>query len=324
MKTIRLGTSPTDLTTAAELIQKGELVAFPTETVYGLGADVFRDTSVQQVFTVKGRPSDNPLIVHISDREQAHLLTEDPSTNISDYTSVFYLLTQAFWPGPLTIIVPKRASVPDSATGNLPKVAIRMPNHPVALDLITRTGTPLVGPSANLSGKPSPTCAEDVLDDLDGLIAAVIDAGQCSVGIESTVIDITTSPIILRPGIITQQDIESVLRMPIAHAISVREAETAASPGMKYTHYSPATPIHIIQKMDITPALLENPQVLLLINDPPLGVDGAHIKPLDTQTLYRSFRWADKQKLAGIYIVLDEHVKKQTGLMNRIMKAAGI
>jgi L-threonylcarbamoyladenylate synthase len=295
-------------------------VAFPTETVYGLGASVWKKEAIQKVFEVKGRPADNPLIVHIAEIQETALLS--PVLSDPLLSPLYSLLSTHFWPGPLTLIVPKLETVPDNVTGGLPKVAIRMPNHPVALSLITKTGSPLVGPSANTSGKPSPTSAEHVLEDLDGRIAAVVDGGSCTVGIESTVLDITTTPIILRPGAITQQQIEKVLRMPIAHIIPTSEDEPVASPGMKYKHYAPQTPIQIINEEDIE-QYAKTEAVLFLTNNFPSQLTQIKHEPLTMNNLYRALRLADQQQLQMIYIVLDDEVQQQAGLMNRILKAAG-
>lgn len=179
---------------AAGLIAAGEVVAFPTETVYGLGADGLQAEAVAKIFAAKGRPADNPLILHIADPEQIHALTTGLNANAR-------ALMETFWPGPLTIVVPRSSVVPDIVTAGLDTVAVRMPSHPVAAALIRAAGCPIAAPSANVSGKPSPTNAKDVAEDMTGKVAAILDGGSCGIGVESTVVD-TTSPVptILRPG----------------------------------------------------------------------------------------------------------------------------
>jgi L-threonylcarbamoyladenylate synthase len=231
---------------AAILICAGELVAFPTETVYGLGGDGLNPESLRRIYTVKGRPSDNPLILHIASPQQLRLVAAEASAMADT-------LMHIFWPGPLTLILPKTTAVPDLATGGLATVAVRMPDHPVALALIHQAGTALAGPSANRSGCPSPTTAQHVLDDLDGRIALVLDAGSTLIGVESTVLDITCSPpVILRPGGISQEAIEAAIG-PLG-----KRPEAAAyrrSPGMRYRHYSPRARVLLLE--DTTPDSLQ-------------------------------------------------------------------
>lgn len=318
MNTLRLTTSDADTQKAAELLKQGKLVAFPTETVYGLGASVFNQAAIQNIYFVKGRPSDNPLIAHIADVTEIETIA-----NIEPVERLYHLLAEAFWPGPFTVILPRKDTVPDSISAGLATIAVRLPDHPVARALIRAAGTPLVAPSANLSGKPSPTSAEHVLEDLDGAIAAVIDGGDCTVGIESTVLDITTSPIILRPGAITQEQIEQVLRMPIAHAVGMSEQQAVSSPGMKYKHYAPQTPIELITPEQLQTTIQQHPQALFLCSSPS-GLSGAiHSETLTMQNFYRALRLADSQQLPTIYIVMDNQVQKNLGLVNRILKAAG-
>jgi L-threonylcarbamoyladenylate synthase len=231
---------------AATLICAGELVAFPTETVYGLGGDGLNPESLRRIYTVKGRPSDNPLILHIASPQQLRLVAAE----LPDIASA---LIHSFWPGALTLVLPKTSEVPDLATGGLATVAVRMPDHPVALALIRQVGTPLAGPSANRSGQPSPTTAQHVLDDLDGSIALVLDAGPTLIGVESTVLDVTCSPpVVLRPGGISQEAIEAAIG-PLGE-----RPEAAAyrrSPGMRYRHYSPRARVLLLE--DTTPDSLQ-------------------------------------------------------------------
>lgn len=248
MKTQRLNTSETDLQTAACILKNGGLVAFPTETVYGLGANALDPKAVAKVYEAKGRPSDNPMIVHISRASDIGQLTPELSQRIIK-------LIENFWPGPLTLVVPKKAEVPDITTGGLDTVAVRMPDDKVALKIITLAGCPIAAPSANLSGKPSPTKASHVIDDLDGKIDAIVCGVDCRVGIESTVLDVSSEvATILRPGIITAENIEAAIGEtvefdPTLFADGKGEMNSPApkSPGMKYKHYAPNAQMTIIE-----------------------------------------------------------------------------
>ncbi|MDD6881501.1 MAG: L-threonylcarbamoyladenylate synthase [Firmicutes bacterium] len=242
------GTTEEEIQQAAQLIRDGGLVAFPTETVYGLGADAMNAEAVSKVYEAKGRPSDNPMIVHIAERNQMNMLT-------NEITEDMKLLMDAFWPGPLTMVVQAKEQVPRVVTGGLDTVAVRMPDSKPTLELIRVSGCPLVGPSANLSGHPSPTSHLHVDDDLHGRIDAIIQGDNCRVGIESTVVDMTEEiPIVLRPGIITNDQIADVLNKPVEFDPAIlRKPEiidsgslletnsdyVPKSPGMKYKHYAP-------------------------------------------------------------------------------------
>ena len=227
---------------AAGLITAGEVVAFPTETVYGLGADGLQAEAVAKIFAAKGRPADNPLILHIADTEQIHALTTGLNANAR-------ALMETFWPGPLTIVVPRSSVVPDIVTAGLDTVAVRMPSHPVAAALIRAAGCPIAAPSANVSGKPSPTNAKDVAEDMTGKVAAILDGGSCGIGVESTVVD-TTSPVptILRPGGITREMLEDRLgAVEIDPALNGDPALRPRAPGMKYRHYAPKAPLYLYE-----------------------------------------------------------------------------
>lgn len=221
---------------AAALIRAGELVAFPTETVYGLGANALDGEAVKKIYVAKGRPSWNPLITHVSSREMLNTL-------VRSYPKDFETLAAKFMPGPLTFLLPKTDIVPKEVSAGLDSTTVRMPNHPVALKLIAAAGVPIAAPSANRSGRTSPTTAVHVLEDLDGRIAAVIDGGTCAVGVESTVIDIMQEPpLILRPGGVTKEEIEAVLGRPVS--VFKKSAEGTddkglPSPGMTLRHYAP-------------------------------------------------------------------------------------
>lgn len=232
-----------NLDVAAAALKEGEIVSFPTETVYGLGAIATSQEAVLKVFKAKGRPSDNPLIVHISDIHQM-------ISTIEEVPDVALKLAKAFWPGPLTMILKAKPEIYAPAlSAGLPTVSFRMPNHPLTLELITKVGIPLVGPSANLSTKPSPTKVEHVFEDMNGRIFGIVDGGSSTVGVESTVIDLTNEigPVILRPGVITKEQIESVIG-PIQSSVTTKtgEKEVPKSPGMKYRHYAPKTPVFVV------------------------------------------------------------------------------
>ncbi|MGA9117305.1 MAG: L-threonylcarbamoyladenylate synthase [Bacteroidota bacterium] len=219
------------IATAARLLREGCLVAFPTETVYGLGAGVFNRRALERLFRVKGRPRDNPLIVHIWHLDQIWRLVETIPV-------MFWVLSERFWPGPLTLVLRKSRAVPDVVTAGLPTVAIRMPDHAVARALLKETGVPVAAPSANIAGRPSPTRASHVLEDLGGKIAAVLEGGASRIGVESTVLDISgRRPLLLRPGGTTREELEAALGMRV---VSPRGSRLGPrSPGMKYRHYAP-------------------------------------------------------------------------------------
>lgn len=236
----------TELNQAAKLLKEGQLVAFPTETVYGLGANALNEDAVRSIFTAKGRPADNPLIVHIAQRDRVKDLTSDSLSQAAQE------LMAKFWPGPLTLVLNKSEQVPEITTGGLDTVALRMPNHTLALQLIELAGLPLAAPSANLSGKPSPTLAEHVITDLAGKIAAIVDGGQTGIGVESTVLDLSGAvPTLLRPGGITYEELSTELgTVEIDPAVKTKvhyESKEAISPGMKYRHYAPQAEVILVE-----------------------------------------------------------------------------
>ncbi len=228
---------------AANILKSGGTVAIPTETVYGLAASAFCDDAIAKIFIAKGRPQDNPLIVHIADIEQLNEVA-------SEIPEVAYKLAEKFWPGPFTMVLKKGERVSNSVCGGLDTVAVRMPNNDIARDII-RNSVPLAAPSANISGKPSPTTANHVIDDLSGKVDAVIMAGGCSVGVESTVITLCTNPPkLLRPGAVTAEQIREILPdLVIDNAVlnQLGKDEIAASPGMKYKHYAPETEVVLVE-----------------------------------------------------------------------------
>lgn len=239
-----LGEDEKSIKTAAQILRNGGLVAFPTETVYGLGADASNESAVKKIFKAKGRPSDNPLIVHISTQE---MLPEIVS-NVPDCAKI---LMDAFMPGPITLIMNKNPRVGNAVTAGLNTVAVRFPSHDTARRLISEAGVPIAAPSANLSGKPSPTIARHVISDLNGRVDAIISGGECSAGVESTVVDCTGEhPVILRPGIITHDDIkEYIPKIQTDKNVltALKEGEAPKCPGMKYRHYAPDAEVTVVE-----------------------------------------------------------------------------
>ena len=236
--------SPEAIEMAARLFSQGQLVGFPTETVYGLGANALNPAAVLSIFAAKGRPADNPLIVHIWRREQLDGLCEIPDGA--------EMLMDAFWPGPLTMLFPKTERIPDEVTAGLPTVAIRAPSLPCTRRLLEVCGLPIAAPSANRSGRPSPTTAAHVMEDMNGRIPLILDGGSCQVGLESTVLDLTHGqPTILRPGGITKEMLENVLGTEVALAGSIlrplKPDEKALSPGMRYRHYAPEGNVVLVE-----------------------------------------------------------------------------
>lgn len=236
-------TDGTAVARAAELLRAGEVVGIPTETVYGLAANALDPDAVRSIFAAKGRPQDNPLIVHIADIPQIYdIAAEVPESALR--------LAEAFWPGPLTMILPKRERIPMVTSGGLSTVGIRLPSHPLAREIIRAAGVPLAAPSANLSGRPSTTTAQHVLEDLSGKIAAVVEGGACSVGVESTVVSLCGSvPRLLRPGGISLEQLRSVLgEVEVDRALheKIDDTEKVSAPGMKYRHYAPKAPVTVV------------------------------------------------------------------------------
>lgn len=322
---------------ASGILRQGGLVAFPTETVYGLGANALDINAVAGIFHAKGRPADNPLIVHIANRCQMGQLAK----NIPEEALT---LAHAFWPGPLTLVLESREIVPRVVTGGLDSVGLRVPAHPVALALLRESGLPLAAPSANLSGRPSPTTSAHVLDDLDGRIDAVLDGGPCGVGVESTVLDIRGGrPLLLRPGGVTPAQIERVLgrACPVAFWSG---GETAAppSPGLKYVHYAPQAPLWLVrggpdavQRMLKTMrddfasrgqnvGLLLSAETAAALGETEAEVLGSRDEPdVMAANLYAALRRFDAR---GTDVILAEGFSDRgmgLALMNRLVKAAG-
>ena len=321
------------ITQAADKLASNEVVAFPTETVYGLGANAKSDEAVKKIYEAKGRPSDNPLIVHIAKQEQVTDIIEE----IPDQAKK---LMKAFWPGPLTIIMKYRpGSLSNIVTAGLDTVAIRMPNHPVALALIEESGLPIAAPSANTSGKPSPTTARHVQDDLMGRIAGIVDGGATGVGVESTVVDCSVEvPVILRPGGVTLEQLQSVIGT-VRQDVALKNKEAAPkAPGMKYTHYAPQSPLYLVKG---------NQEFLQkLVNDKKAeGLKVGIIAPLEHQRdyqadfvlvpgalsdlstvaagLYDTLRKFDELKPDIIFSEMFPESGIGVAIMNRLIKAAG-
>ncbi len=228
---------------AAYFVKTGEVVAFPTETVYGLGANGLNPEAVAKIYEAKGRPGDNPLILHIADKKDIEPLTTGLNANAR-------ALIEHFWPGPLTLIVKKSKLIPDIVSAGLPTVAVRFPSNPFAMEFIRACGCPVAAPSANISGRPSPTNARDVMEDMQGKIAAVLDGGSCGIGLESTVVDTTEPvPVILRPGGVTYEMLTEVLgTVEIDPALHGDKNFKPKAPGMKYRHYAPKAPVYLMEE----------------------------------------------------------------------------
>ena len=308
---------------AAALLLAGQLVAFPTETVYGLGADATSNTAVAAVFTAKGRPHFNPLICHYPDAEAAfrHVAASEMAA----------ALAAAFWPGPLTMVLPRRVTCPVAllAGAGLDTLAVRVPANPVALELLRAVGRPVAAPSANRSGGVSPTTADHVLDGLGGRIAAVVDGGPCRVGVESTVLDLTgPAPFLLRPGGVTAEAIEA-LTGPIGRAITPAEAEqtrTLRSPGLLVSHYAPGLPVRL-------GATAVAPDEALLAFGPPLSGAGAVFElsrqadPAEAASrLFTGLRWLDMEGarlgLRGIAAMAVPQAGLGAAINDRLQRAA--
>jgi len=311
----------------AKAIKEGKLVAFPTETVYGLGANAFNPLAVSEIFKVKGRPQDNPLIAHISDISQVKKLAKD-------FPESAKKLTKKFWPGPLTIVLKKKKVVPNIVTAGLDSVAIRMPNNKIALELIKQSKVPIVAPSANISGKPSPTKAKHVIDDLSEKIEYIVDGGSCKIGIESTVIDFTSAvPTILRPGYITKEDIEQVIGK-VEFSNSKRKGAPKA-PGMKYKHYSPKAKVVLVDYnrnflREIALIKKKNPKKTIGVLSFSFDIKEKNVKFLNSdsklyaQKLFSYFREFDDNKTDIIIAQGIEEDKLGKAIMNRLKKAATV
>lgn len=335
MNTQLLTPEKENINLAAGILRNGGLVGIPTETVYGLAANALDSEAVKKIFIAKGRPSDNPLIVHISsfdEIEKYELVREFPESAKA--------LADKFWPGPLTMIMPKGEKISSIVTGGLDSIALRLPSHKVAREIIKEAGCPLAAPSANLSGSPSPTTAKHVFDDMQGRIPLIIDGGSSDVGLESTVITLCTPvPTVLRPGKVTLEELREVLgEVALSDAVlsKLKEGEEAASPGMKYRHYAPKAKVYLVKGNDkafidfvnskdanSTLALCYNSDVeLLTIKAIPLGESS----DIDSQAhnLFSALREADETAgINTVYVRCPEAEGLGMALFNRLIRAAG-
>ncbi|MBE7025899.1 MAG: threonylcarbamoyl-AMP synthase [Ruminococcaceae bacterium] len=310
-----------ELLPAAAILQSGGICAFPTETVYGLGANAFDEAAVSKIFKAKGRPQDNPLIVHVADSVQL--------ADICIVTPLAEKLIARFWGGPLTLILPKTDAVPRVVTAGLNTVAVRMPSHPVANALIRLTGLPIAAPSANLSGKPSPTRASHVVTDLDGRADCIIAGGDCEWGVESTVLDLTvTPPAILRPGAVTKEE----LAEEIGEVIYGTGVGAPKSPGMKYTHYAPSAPVYIAEGPDALERVYkaasgyQNPGILYYRTEQPhlpVSISAGSTPAEYAARLFYALREFDSRGVDVIFAIPPEAGGMGDAVRNRLFKSAG-
>ncbi len=317
---------------AADIIKKGGIVAIPTETVYGLAADAFNEEAIKKIFWAKGRPSDNPLIVHIADLNDIYLV-------VSKFPDIAKKLAEKFWPGPLTMILPKKSSVPDSVTAGMESVAVRFPSHPIAREIIKKANCPLVAPSANISGKPSPTSFGHVVNDLSGKIDAIVDGGECSIGVESTVVSLLEAvPKILRPGVITVSDIKEVAgEAEIDQNVyeKLEKNQKALSPGTKYKHYSPSAPVYMIignseHYSEYTNVHASSKSLALCLDEdipllkiPYISYGSQGDKGEQARKLFSSLRKTDNMDIKCIYAHFSGKIGENLAIYNRLIRAAG-
>ncbi|MCS7145242.1 MAG: L-threonylcarbamoyladenylate synthase [Nitrososphaerota archaeon] len=335
----RVSPDPSAIGEAARVIRTGGLVAFPTETVYGLGADAMKPQAVSRIFAVKGRPPDNPLIIHISRLEELYRIGESLDWRAEE-------LARRFWPGPLTLVVKRSPILPDVTVAGLDTAAVRMPRHEVALRLIEAAGTPIAAPSANKSGRPSPTSAEHVLADLGGEIELILDAGPTDIGVESTVLDISSErAVILRPGGVSREEIEAVIGKvevhPSALGLLIHGELAPRSPGMKYRHYAPEAKLIVVEgELGKVRSAVQALAECLMKRGLRVGVLGSDGHPYKADVLrdlgprsnpseaakrlFRCFREMDEE---GVEVVVAEGWQDESGiglaLMNRLRKASG-
>ena len=304
---------------AVEMLKSGEVVAFPTETVYGLGGDATNAEAVNKIFEAKGRPADNPLIVHVDSKESALQWVDRVSPKAMQ-------CMDAFWPGALTLILEAKEGIfAANVTANLSTVGIRVPNHPVALNLLKRVKLPIAAPSANTSGKPSPTLAEHVYHDMAGIIPLILDGGATAIGLESTVLDMTSEPpVILRPGQITKEELERVIgTVRLSSEIKVNAPK---SPGMKYIHYAPEAPVYLIEydaaliEKAIDYVQKDGKKIAVLSEQPFPSAD--FYFPLSAETLYDSLRKCDQTDVGLILAAVPAERADGDAMMNRLEKAA--
>lgn len=325
---------------AGRILREGGLVAFPTETVYGLGGDGLQETAAARIYAAKGRPSDNPLILHIAEVEDIEKLAVD-------IPELAYRLAEKFWPGPMTMILKKGPVVPYATTGGLDTVAIRMPSDDIARAIIKASGTYIAAPSANLSGRPSPTKAEHVIEDLSGRIEMIVDGGDSDIGLESSIIDLSGEvPMILRPGYITKEDFEQIVEEVTFDAAVLatkpQESVVAKAPGMKYRHYAPKGQITIVEgkteavvkKINELAAEQEEKGIrvaVLCAEETKPQYNSRHVYSLGSLKqekeisahLFAALRSFDTEQMEVIYSESFENTKLARAIMNRLRKAAG-
>ena len=311
----------------------GRNVIFPTETVYGIGANALSEKGIKGIYEVKGRPSDNPLIMHIAHQSDIYKYTSDHQAYVDD-------LIKAFWPGPLTLVLKKKAQVPSIITGGLETVGVRMPSHPIALKVLNISDIPICAPSANISGKPSSTLFEHVLEDFKDRVDIMIDGGKSQVGIESTVLDVTSEiPVILRPGMITKEMLETVVPQVIGGKLHTSD-DIPKAPGMKYRHYAPKGDLmvvdgdidqvisYITKKINATNS--KNQIGVICTTDLKEDFIGAFVYSIGepnqeeeiASNLFAALRAMDKANIETIYAIAFHEGKYKDALMNRLMKAA--
>ncbi|MHB2015831.1 MAG: L-threonylcarbamoyladenylate synthase [Candidatus Xenobia bacterium] len=300
---------------AADFIRRGAVVAFPTETVYGLGADVFQPDAVARIFEAKGRPADNPLIAHIASPAQVELLARRVTPAAEKFM-------EAFFPGPLTLVLPRQPSVPSVVTAGLDTVGIRMPRHPLAQAFLAACDTPVAAPSANVSGRPSPTTWQAVLTDLEGRIPCILQGGATEVGLESTVVDCSEStPVVLRSGAISLEALQAVMPQTV---LTAEQQGPARSPGMRYKHYAPQARVHLADRAEAVPQATR--QAWIGLSEPPRGrfarARVCSSLEMYAHLLYAFFRECDR---AGMETIWCERVPDRglgRALMDRIRRAA--
>jgi len=326
-----------ELNIISKLIQDGQIIIFPTETVYGIGANAFDERAVKKIFEAKGRPQDNPLIVHVSRKEQIYEITK----NIN---KIEQKLIDNFMPGPFTLVLEKSENIPDIVSAKLDTIGVRMPENEIAKTIIENSKVPIVAPSANISGKPSGTNIEDIKEELEDKVSAIIDGGETKIGIESTVVKVIDNiPVILRPGKITPNEIEEVIgKVKISDKIfkEAKENEEVESPGMKYRHYAPKTPCRLLYSLDENKQIdLVNEQIQINNKDVAVLAFEEHIEKINIKkdkiipigsindlntvmkTIFSALRNADKKNAK---IILIEGTKKEglgLAIMNRLLRA---
>lgn len=319
-----------DIPRAAEILKNGGLVAIPTETVYGLGASALNEAALKKIFEVKGRPADNPLIIHVSSSDEL----EKWCRNIP---AAAYRLAEVFWPGPLTLLLEKKPVIPSLVTAGLSTVAVRCPRHPLTLELIKQSGVPIAAPSANISGKPSPTTAGHVMSDIGGKIEAVLDGGPCSVGLESTIVDMTVKPpSILRPGGITKEQLKEILGEVEIDGGLINPDERPKAPGMKYRHYAPQAEVIIVSgdKQRIYDYVNDRPDEGAAVlcfdgeehyfkNKLCLSYGGEDRPSVLAENLFACLRELDREDIKTIYARCPSEDGVGFAVVNRLKKAAG-